>query len=68
MVNALQFFENSEFGKIRTMEENGKVLFCGNDAAKTLGYSNPRDALNRHYKGVVKRDAPTTGAASSLAA
>ena len=55
MVNALQFFENSEFGKIRTMEENGKVLFCGNDVAKALGYKRPNDAISAHCRGTVKR-------------
>ena len=55
-MNNLQLFENPEFGKIRTLEEDGKVLFCGKDVAKALGYSNPRDALSRHCRGVVKRD------------
>ena len=55
-MNDLQIFENPEFGKIRTLEEDGKVLFCGKDVAKALGYSNPRDALSRHCRGVVKRD------------
>lgn len=40
--------------------ENGKVLFCGSDIARALGYSNTRDALNRNCKGVVKRDTPTS--------
>lgn len=46
------------FGKVRMIVEGGKVLFCGNDVARALGYSNPRDALSRHCKpeGVVKRD------------
>ena len=33
-MNELMVFNNPEFGEIRTIEENGKVLFCGNDAAK----------------------------------
>ena len=57
MENKIQVFENSEFGSVRTIEEDGKVLFCGFDVAKALGYSNPRDALSRHCKDVVKRDA-----------
>lgn len=57
-MNDIQIFNNSEFGEIRTLEENGKVLFCGADIAKALGYSNARDALLRHCKrdGVVKHD------------
>lgn len=57
-MNGLQIFDNPEFGQIRTIEENGKVLFCGSDVAKALGYSNPYDAMARHCKkaGIVKRE------------
>ena len=55
-MNELTVFENPEFGAIRTVEEDGKVLFCAKDVAATLGYKNTRDAINRHCKGVVKRD------------
>lgn len=57
-MNTLTVFENETFGSIRTLDEDGKVLFCGNDVAKALGYTNPRDALNRHCRCVVKRDVP----------
>ena len=60
-MNNLSVFENAEFGKVRIIVENGKPLFCGSDVAKALGYTNQRDALNRHCKGVVKRDTPTNG-------
>lgn len=57
-MNNLKIFKNDQFGEIRTVEENGTVLFCGSDIAGALGYSNTRDAINRHCKpeGVVKRD------------
>lgn len=55
-MNELMIFNNPEFGEIRTIEENGKVLFCAKDVAAALGYKNTRDAINRHCKGVVKRD------------
>lgn len=58
-MNDIQIFNNPDFGEVRTLEENSTVLFCGSDVAKALGYSNPRDALSRHCKGVVKRDTPT---------
>lgn len=60
-MNNLQLFENPEFGKIRTLEEDGKVLFCGKDVAKALGYAVPRKALFDHCKGVLKRNALTEG-------
>lgn len=52
----LKIFNNPKFGEIRTIEEEGKVLFCGRDVAKALGYANTQDALSRHCRGVVKRD------------
>lgn len=58
-MNGLQIFTNPDFGEVRTIEENGAVMFCGSDVAKALGYSNPRDAISRHCRGVVKRDTPT---------
>lgn len=47
---------NSEFGKLDILLENGKELFPATECAKMLGYSNPRDAIGRHCRGVVKRD------------
>ena len=55
-MNELQIFNHPDFGQVRTIDEDGTILFCGNDVASALGYSNPRDAVNRHCKGVVKRD------------
>ena len=55
-VNDLKIFNNAEFGQIRTVEINGKIYFVGKDIANALGYSNPRDAIARHCKGVVKHD------------
>lgn len=54
----LQIFKNEEFGSIRTIEENGKVLFCGSDVAKALGYSNKTDALLKHCRYIAKHDVP----------
>ena len=63
----LQIFENPAFGEVRTIEEDGKVLFCGKDIAAALGYSNTQDALSRHCKGVVKRDTLTPGGMQAVA-
>lgn len=57
----LQIFKNEQFGEIRTIEANGKVLFCGSDVAKALGYSIPSKAVNTHCKGVSKMEVPTKG-------
>lgn len=54
----LQIFTSKRYGEIRTIEENGKVLFCGSDVAKALGYGNAPDAISRHCRYIVKRDIP----------
>lgn len=66
MENNLQIFKNDQFGEIRTIEENGNVLFCGSDVAKALGYTNPSKALGDHCKGVTKRYTPTNGGKQEL--
>lgn len=65
-MNEIQIFNNPQFGEIRTLSENGKILFCGNDVAKALGYVNPRKALSDHCKGVTKRDTPTAGGVQQM--
>lgn len=59
-------FENEEFGQVRTIVENGEVLFCGTDVARALGYSIPSKAVNTHCKGVSKMEAPTNGGVQKL--
>ena len=65
-MNELQFFNSEEFGEIRTAEIDGKPYFVGTDVAKALGYNNPRDAVSRPCKGVVKRDTPTSSGIQSM--
>lgn len=57
-MNEMTVFQNSEFGSVRTLEEDGKVLFCGNDVARALGYGNPPDAIKKHCRYIAKRDTP----------
>lgn len=57
----LQIFKNPEFGEIRTLEENGKILFCAADIAKALGYANPNKAVNDHCRAITKRSTPISG-------
>lgn len=56
-MNEIQIFNNPEFGEIRTLEENGKVLFCGVDVARALGYKDTTRAIKQHCRedGVVLR-------------
>lgn len=60
-MNDLQIFNNPHFGEVRTITEDGKTLFCGNDVATALGYKRPKDAIAAHCKGAVIRRLLTNG-------
>lgn len=47
-MNEIQIFSNPEFGEVRTLTLDGEPWFVGKDVAQVLGYSNTRDALNKH--------------------
>ncbi|MDU1453439.1 MAG: phage antirepressor KilAC domain-containing protein [Paeniclostridium sordellii] len=51
----MEIFKSKEFGDLRLIVVNGKEYFDAIPIAKTLGYSNPHDALMRHCQkeGVV---------------
>ena len=59
-------FKNSEFGSVRIIEDEGRLLFCGADVAFALGYKNASKALSDHCKGVTKRYTLTAGGGQSL--
>ena len=54
MENNLQIFESNDFGQLRTIDDNGKVMFVASDVAKMLGYNRPNDAVNAHCRYTVK--------------
>lgn len=54
----LQLIKSEQFGSVRTMEEDGKVIFCGSDVAKALGYARANDAISGHCRYTVKRRIP----------
>lgn len=58
MNNEVKFFDNEEFGKIRTVEVKGKLFFVASDIAKALGYMRPADAVNQHCRYTVKHRIP----------
>ncbi len=50
-MNEMQIFNSAEFGAVRTLKtDDGKVLFCGADVAKALGYKDTVNALKAHCK------------------
>ncbi len=62
MENNIQIFENSEFGKVRTLEIDNEPWFVGKDVAEILGYSQPSVAIFKRVdsddKGVSKMETP----------
>ena len=66
MDNMVKTFVDEEFGSVRTIEENGRVMFCGKDVALALGYRRPKDAITAHCKGAVKRRLLTNGGAQEM--
>lgn len=65
-MNELKIYENAEFGKVRTIQIDGKPYFLAKDVADALKYVNPRDAVMRHCRGVVKHDTPTNSGMQSM--
>lgn len=58
MKNNLEIFSSNEFGELRTINENGKVMFVASDIAKMLGYTNTSKAISDHCRYVTKRYIP----------
>lgn len=62
-MNELQIFENTEFGRMRTVTINDEPFFVGKDVAEILGYAEPRSAVSKHVddedKGVAKMETPS---------
>lgn len=54
-MNELKIFEHPKFGKVRTIIEDGRTLFCGLDSAKALGYAKPQNAISAHCRYPLKR-------------
>lgn len=46
-MNDLQIFENSEFGKIRTITKDNEPMFCLADVCKALELTNSRSVADR---------------------
>jgi len=57
MSNQIQIFDFNS-NQVRIQIINNKEYFCAKDVCDILGYSNGRDAIEKHCKprGVAKRD------------
>lgn len=49
-MNELQLFNNSEFGSVRAIQQDGEPWFVGKDVATALGYAKPENALAAHVE------------------
>ena len=49
-MNEIKVFENKEFGQVRTVVIDNEPWFVAKDVAYALGYSNDRDAINKHVQ------------------
>lgn len=47
-MNNLQIFNSPEFGRVRTIQQNGEPWFVGKDVADILGYKDTSDAMKKH--------------------
>jgi prophage antirepressor-like protein len=52
----MKIFNHKEFGELSILIINGKEYFPASRCAAILGYTNTRDAISRHCRGVVKHD------------
>lgn len=55
-MNEIKIFNNPMFGQIRTTEILNEPYFIAIDVCNALGYSNSRDAINRHVDSDDKSD------------
>ena len=46
--NAIQVFNNEDFGEVRTIMIDDEPWFVGKDVALALGYTNPQKAIRDH--------------------
>lgn len=68
MDNKPKIFNHTQFGNVEIIVDEDKVWFAATQVAKTLGYSNPRDAIAKHCRkeGVAKRDVLTEGGLQTM--
>jgi len=53
--NAIQVFENAEFGRVEVLMIDDKPYFPATECAVILGYTKPHNAIDRHCPHSLKR-------------
>lgn len=61
-MSQIKVFNHPKFGNVDIVYQDGSPWFGATQTATALGYSNPRDAINRHCRpdGVVNHDVTDT--------
>lgn len=54
LMDEIKVFSKPEFGKVRTVNINGKIHFVAVDIAKALGYKDTTSAIKQYCRWVVK--------------
>jgi prophage antirepressor-like protein len=54
----IQVFNHTEFGELSVLVIDNREHFPATECARMLGYVNPKDAVSRHCRWVVKHDLP----------
>lgn len=49
-MNEIKIFTNEQFGRMRTVNQDGECWFVGKDVAEILGYKNPQEAIRTHVE------------------
>lgn len=61
MDNAIQIFNNPEFGQVRTITHNGEIWFVGKDVVSALGYTDLTHAVLDHVDEEDRINSKTQG-------
>ena len=65
-MNNLSTYISDRWGSIRTLYDGEKLLFCGKDIAKALGYHHTFCAVRDHCDYTVKHSIQTAGGVQTL--
>lgn len=65
MEQIIKIFENEEFGKVRTVINDGEPWLVGKDVAVILGYAKPENAIAAHVDSEDKTTTLIQGSGSN---
>ena len=55
LIYNFRIMENKKFGKVRVVDQEGRVWFAADDVARALGYFKPKDAVLIHVVSMNKK-------------